>query len=123
MILLQPHIIVFKPIYKYIYLITRNDRKRKNSKGRWFNSLSRVLKTTKVRKRFKICYIGGYAECFVAERTNDKKKYALKIIPKAKLQHPKARQKVNIIFLKVLSEIKLHRQAKHKNICELEKAF
>lgn len=39
-------------------------------------------------------YLGGFAECFVAERVDDKKKYALKIIPKKLLAKPKAKQKV-----------------------------
>jgi hypothetical protein len=37
---------------------------------------------------------GGFAECYEVERLGDKKKFALKIIPKKLLEKPKARQKV-----------------------------
>lgn len=42
---------------------------------------------------------GGFAECFVVERTDDKKKFALKIISKKMLEKPKARQKVSMPFI------------------------
>lgn len=52
------------------------------------------LKQERLGKGIRDLKVGGFAECFVVERTDDRKKYALKIISKKMLEKPKARQKV-----------------------------
>jgi len=64
-----------------------------------------ILKKIDLEKACICLLSGGFAECFIAERINDKKIYALKIISKKLLEKPKARQKVHPIrfrcFLKL----------------------
>lgn len=58
------------------------------------------LKKERLGKGTTFYISGGFAECFVAERISDKKKYALKIISKKLLEKPKARQKVSPFILR-----------------------
>ena len=53
------------------------------------------LKQDKLGKGKKLIdNLGGFAECFLVQRMQDKRQYALKIIPKKLLTKSKARQKV-----------------------------
>lgn len=53
----------------------------------------------------------------------DKKSFALKIINKKNLEKPKAKQKVQVKVIQMISEIHLHKSVKHRNICQLDRVF
>ncbi len=52
------------------------------------------LKQEKLGKGMMLNDLGGFADCYLAERMEDKKQFALKIVPKKLLEKPKAKQKV-----------------------------
>jgi hypothetical protein len=72
----------------------QNDNQITHPKSWRFHSLPGIFETGEAWQRYRGFHSGGFAECFVVERTDDKKKYALKIISKKMLEKPKARQKV-----------------------------
>lgn len=78
-------------------LSQENDNQITHPKSRWLHPLSGIFEAGQTRQRYWEFNPGGFAECFVVERTDDKKKYALKIISKKMLEKPKARQKVKRI--------------------------
>ena len=72
----------------------KHDYQITNPKGWWDYPLSKLSQTITIRKRLTLFNTGGFAECFLVQRMEDKKSYALKIIPKKLLTRSKARQKV-----------------------------
>lgn len=59
---------------------------------------------------------GGFAKVYLCTALDTGKNYAVKIVPKANLVKARARQKLQ-------AEIKIHRNLKHKNICEYKHFF
>ena len=95
----------FNILCHFIIYIQSNchDCERTHPACRRVHPLPLILKARETWQRSVCCNAGGFAECFVAERTCDKKKFALKIIPKKLLEKPKARQKVLGIVTQMLS--------------------
>ena len=64
----------------------------------------------------KLLGTGGFAKCFEVISQQDGKIYAAKVIPKKSINEKRQRYKL-------LVEIKIHRQLKHKHIVEFRQAF
>ena len=71
-----------------------DDRALEDQKDRWLHQIPGIFKAESPWQRYLLSHVGGFAECFEAERIGDKKKFALKIVHKKLLEKPKARQKV-----------------------------
>jgi len=66
--------------------------------------------------RGKLLGKGGFAKVYLCTSLDNKKKYAVKIVPKSNLVKSRARQKLQ-------AEIKIHRTLRNKNICEYKHFF
>ena len=67
-------------------------------------------------KKGKFLGKGGFAKCYEFQCLNNKKIYAVKIVSKANLNKPSAKQKLK-------SEIKIHKSLFHKHIVKFEHVF
>ena len=66
---------------------------------------------------------GGFARCYEATNIDNKKVYAIKIVNKQNLKKSKAKQKVLIIVMQLITEIKIHKTLKHQRILTFDHVF
>jgi polo-like kinase 1 len=66
---------------------------------------------------------GGFAKCYEITSLDTKRVSAAKIIAKSSLNRSRAKQKVTIDFIKLITEIKIHKSLSHQNIVKFEHVF
>ncbi len=66
---------------------------------------------------------GGFAKCYEITSLDTKRVSAAKIIAKSSLNRSRAKQKVTIPFIKLITEIKIHKSLSHQNIVKFEHVF
>jgi polo-like kinase 1 len=66
---------------------------------------------------------GGFAKCYEITNLETKKVLAAKIIPKSTLNRSRAKQKVTLSIIQLITEIKIHKSLNHNHIVKFEHVF